>query len=81
MLVKSQNAAHPVVGACEITRCRTYLDDLSTTYSGTSTTRVVCHLCMHRTRRNWPWCRVRWVRWTNVAEELDTNEHTNIQRK
>ena len=27
MPVKSQKAARPVVGACQITRCRTYLDE------------------------------------------------------
>ena len=35
MPVKSQNAAHPVVGACGITRCRTHLDELSTTCCAT----------------------------------------------
>ena len=52
MPVKSQNAARPVVGACEITRRRTFLDKVSTTYSETSTRKVVCHLRVHRTGRN-----------------------------
>ena len=42
MPVKSQNDAHPVVGACEIARCRTDLDELSSIYSETSTRRVAC---------------------------------------
>ena len=42
-LSKYQNAAHPVVGACGITRCRTYLDELSATYSEkTRARRIVC---------------------------------------
>ena len=46
------------LAACR-TRCRTCLDELSTTYSEASTRRVVCYLYVHRTRRDWPWCRVR----------------------
>ena len=42
MPVESQNAAHPVVGACEITRCRTYLDELSTVKPAREELSVIC---------------------------------------
>ena len=49
----------PSFGGGENTRCRTCLDELSRTYSETSSRRVICYLCVHGSRRDWPWCRVR----------------------
>ena len=43
--IRKKNIEEPSFGGGQNTRCRTCLDELSRTYSETSSRRVVCFLC------------------------------------
>ena len=72
----------PSFGGSENTRCRICLDELSRTCTETTPRRVVWFLCVHGTRGDWPWRRVRWVWWIDVAENnVDLHKHTHTYRE